>query len=243
MNTNTETGHARNLAIFESLLSFCNGLGAVYNPANEVLQQSSLNTLMQTARTSLETVRTTEAAFDRATNERSVAFKDLRPFATRLVNALEACGALAKNVASARQINRKLQGQRAKTIVATPPQPTEAQVEKNISVSQQSFDNQAHQLQQLIELLRLEPKYTPNETELTITGLQAKLAVLQAANTKVINSYTAWSNSRLQRNNLMYNPVTGLVPTALAVKKYVKSVFGATSAQFLQISGLELRRL
>lgn len=32
---------------------------------------------------------------------------------------------------------------------------------------------------------------------------------------------------------------TGLVQTALDVKKYIKSVFGATSPQFKQVSGPE----
>ncbi len=75
--------------------------------------------------------------------------------------------------------------------------------------------------------------------ELKTVTLQSKLADLKSANSGLINSYTNWSNARINRNSILYNPLNGLVQTALDVKKYVKSVFGATSPQFKQISGLE----
>jgi hypothetical protein len=139
-----------------------------------------------------------------------------------------------------------MQGQRAKPVAKAPvvaAEATEAQVEKTISASQMSFDNQVDQLNKIIELLKLEAQYSPNEADLTVAGLQARLNGLKTANSGVINGYTQWSNSRLQRDNQLYNPVTGLVATALAVKKYVKSVFGAGSPQFKQVSGLEFKTL
>jgi hypothetical protein len=90
-------------------------------------------------------------------------------------------------------------------------------------------------------LLSSDNNYTPNETDLTVAATQTKLAELKNANTAVVDSYTAWSNSRIERNNILYNPLTGLVPTALDIKKYVKSIFGATSPQFKQVSGLEFK--
>ena len=61
---------------------------------------------------------------------------------------------------------------------------------------------------------------------------------MKSTNTDLINAYTNWSNSRIQRDTILYNPLTGLVQTALEVKKYVKSVFGATSPQYKQVSSL-----
>ena len=37
MASNSETGHAKNVANFEDLISFCNGYGATYNPSKEAL--------------------------------------------------------------------------------------------------------------------------------------------------------------------------------------------------------------
>jgi hypothetical protein len=64
---------------------------------------------------------------------------------------------------------------------------------------------------------------------------------LKNANTAVINAYTTVSNSRIARDQSLYNPANGLCETAKEVKGYVKSVFGASSPQYKQISGLEFR--
>lgn len=141
----------------------------------------------------------------------------------------------------ARTINRKLQGARAtkteKPVVdntpgAAPP------ADNSISVSQQSYDQQIEHLSKLIALLNASSAYSPNEADLTVTALQAKQAALQSANGAVIDAYTLYSNSRIARNEELYNPVTGLVPTAINVKKYIKSVFGTTSPQYKQVYGL-----
>jgi hypothetical protein len=47
------------------------------------------------------------------------------------------------------------------------------------------------------------------------------------------------SNARISRNKLFYDRETGLVKVASDVKKYVKSVFGATSPEYTQVSGVE----
>ena len=45
----------------------------------------------------------------------------------------------------------------------------------------------------------------------------------------------------IDRNQTLYNPLTGLVQTSKEVKQYVKSVFGANSPQYKQVSGLEFK--
>jgi len=65
---------------------------------------------------------------------------------------------------------------------------------------------------------------------------------LKNANTAVTNAATPLSNSRITRDNSMYATDTGLVDLAALVKKYVKSLYGADSPQFQQISGLEFTR-
>jgi hypothetical protein len=86
-----------------------------------------------------------------------------------------------------------------------------------------------------------EPGYKPNEAALKVSTLKAQLGSLQAANTAVRATYTAWNNHRIMRDNIFHNGLTGMVQTALQAKKYVKSIFGTTSAQFKQVNGLEFR--
>ncbi|WP_205618080.1 hypothetical protein [Aequorivita vladivostokensis] len=54
-------------------------------------------------------------------------------------------------------------------------------------------------------------------------------------------AYTAVSNARLERNRILYQENTGLVDTALDIKKYVKSLFGASSPEYNQIRGIKFK--
>jgi len=69
MKTN-ETGHAKNVANFEQLISFCTGYGATYNPAKAALKLTALNTLFTTAQTSLATVKDKFNAYSVAVDAR-----------------------------------------------------------------------------------------------------------------------------------------------------------------------------
>ena len=244
MPSTSETGHAKNVANFEDLISFCNGYGGSYNPSKEALKIANLQTQLTASQNVLKDVKTTQTAFNNATNARMDAFKTLKSYATKIINALDATDATAQTVKDARTINRKIQGQRAtpKAAPAQPPAGSELTTpDKTISSSQQSYDQQIEHLDKLVELLASDGNYKPNEADLTVAAIQAKLAALKTANTAVVDTYTNWSNSRIARRTTLYNPLTGLVNTALDVKKYVKSIYGATSPQYKQVSKLEFK--
>ena len=246
MPTTFETGHAKNVANFQDLISFCTGYGATYNPSKNALSIANLQTQLTNAQATLQAVKTTQTTFNNVTNTRMDAFKPLKSLATKIINALDATNASAETVKDARTINRKIQGQRATPKSATAPPPVgdpATPPDKTISSSQQSYDQQIEHFSKLMELLSADSNYTPNETELTVTAIQTKLNELKATNTAVIDAYTNWSNSRISRNAALYNPLTGLVNTALDIKKYVKSIFGATSPQYKQVSKLEFKTI
>lgn len=93
----------------------------------------------------------------------------------------------------------------------------------------------------LIQVVAQNPNYSPNEEDLKVTSLQTKLTDLQSKNTNVVTTYTAYSNAMIERNQVLYNQLSGLVQTSKEVKQYVKSVFGANSPQYKQVSGLEFK--
>lgn len=165
------------------------------------------------------------------------------PLATRVVSAFEACGADAEKVKDAKTINKKLQGRRPTSAeLPAPVNPGDPVPPDNtISASQQSYDQIMEHFARLINLLTTTAAYAPNETDINLTGLATKLGELQTANSDVSNAYAAWSNSRISRNEELYNALTGLVPVALNVKKYVKSLFGATSPQYKQVNSLKFK--
>jgi hypothetical protein len=241
MASNTETGHAKNVATFEDLISFCAAYGATYNPSKATLKLATLNAQLATANAALQTVKSAKTAHDNATNAREILFKPLKPFATKIVNALAATDATVQTVADARSSNNKIQGKRVKAVEKPDAEALTAGTEpvRTASVSQQSFDKLTDNFAQLVATLTAEPKYLPNENELKLVALNAMLADLKAKNTAVINAYTAVSNARIARNKTLYEDNTGLVETAWAVKAYVKSLYGATSPQFKQVNVLK----
>ncbi|MCK9205027.1 MAG: hypothetical protein M0P58_11425 [Bacteroidales bacterium] len=188
MTSTSETGHAKNVANFEDLISFCTGYGTAYNPTKNSIKTVAMNTLFTTARNSLQTVKTTKTAYDNATNAREIAFANLKKFSTRIVNALEATDATKQTVDDAKTINRKIQGKRADNKKTNTPETTQGepvpgaeilieQEQKNISVSQQSYDSLIDNFSKLIISVSAEPLYIPNETDLKVTALNTLLTV------------------------------------------------------------------
>lgn len=241
MKSTTETGHAKNVANFEDLISFCTAYGISYNPSKASITLASLNTTYINALSTIANVTSTKNAFDNVTGIRQTAFAPLKPLATKVINSLSATDALDTVIKDAKTINRKLQGSRASSSTPTETSPTETST-TTISTSQQSYDRLIDSFSKLIDLVNAETNYTPNEAELQVANLNTKLTALQAANTAVITKYTDYSNARIQRNNSLYTNDNSLVETALDVKKYIKSVFGATSPQYKQVSGLKFSK-
>jgi hypothetical protein len=235
-----ETGHAKNVANFEDFISFISGYGATYNPVKVALKLASLNTLLTNAKADLTNVTTKTVAFNNATNARAVLFEPLRSLSTRLVNAFAATDATAEIIKDAKSINRKLQGKRAKSI-QEPIDPNQT-APNTISASQQSYDQLIEHFNKLIELLKTEPTYIPNEVDLKTITLTAQLTGLKTANTNVSNAYTAVSNARLARDKTLYKAKTGLYDITGDVKNYVKSLYGATSAEYKQISKIKFTK-
>jgi hypothetical protein len=238
----SETGHARNVASFEALTAFCKGFGAQYNPVKESITLEKLQSTHQQSLLSLVNLKIDQTALNNATNERQQAFRELKQLGTRLLNALAATGATEETLRNAKSINAKLQGQRARKTQPVLLNGAAEEETKKISVSQQSFDQLIEHFTRLAELLKQQPQYKPNEPDLNNTGVSNKLKQLTDTNTKVTVAYTEWSNSRINRDKVMYDALTGMGAVAADVKKYVKSVFGARSAEYQLISGIEIRR-
>lgn len=240
MASTSETGHAKNVANFQDLIEFVTGYGATYNPSKSSLKLPQLIALKASAENNLSDVISKNTNYNNKVNERINAFSGLKSFSTRLVNALQTTDATTETIDNAKTFNRKMQGKKASS-AQTPTDPN-TPAPTTISTSQQSYDQLIQHLAGLTSVLEAETSYTPNETELQVATIQAKIADLNAKNTAVATAYTSISNSRIARNETLYSTTTGLVETANEVKKYIKSVFGASSPQFAQVKGIEFKK-
>lgn len=260
-----ETGHAKNVANFETIISFCRNVGADYNPSLNRIKIVALDVLILSSRQSIQKVIDNVVAFNNAINERRDVFKDLKTLSTKLGNALGSSGVSTDTLNDYKSINTKIQGARvgkkpkiAETGLASDapaPQPvldedgnpkiveTIAEVEKkNISVSQQSYVQLTEHFAKSVSMLSAVADYAPNEPELQLPAINAKLQAMRDANSNFINSYIAVTLSRISRNDILYKQTTGLHAVALEIKKYLKSVYGPKSEKYKTVSGLKFKR-
>ena len=70
MASNSETGHAKNVANFGKLVSFCTGYGADYNPSNSGIAIEALTTMQTDSQNAINSVNYSLPAYNNAT-ERS----------------------------------------------------------------------------------------------------------------------------------------------------------------------------
>ena len=246
MSSNFETGHAKNVANFSSLTAYCTSYGTDYNPSNSDITLEELSRIQTDAQNAVRAVNASLPAYNTAIAAREIVFEPVSKLLTRVVNALKSSGATQALVNNAKTIVRKLQGRR-KTPKLTEEEKQELKAEgkevNEISASQHSFDSRIDNFDKLINLLTAIPEYSPNETELQVSSLSTLLGELRSKNDAVVMAAAPLSNARITRNELLYNEGDGLVDIAQDVKSYVKSLYGGTSPQYRQISGLEFRRI
>lgn len=242
MPSTSETGHAKNVANLETMISFCQGYGGQYQPSNSLITVAQLKTKHTAGVNALAQVSADFAPFKNATNDRRELFDPFSKLCTKIMNAVEASNVTTDFIKDVKTIIRKLQGTRATPKIKDDSSTPEDESLQSHSASQMSFDQRIENFQRLIDLLSSNPNYVPNETDIkvvTLTGLRADMIT---ANTNVKNVYTTYSNSMIARDVVLYDSNTGLVKIASDVKKYIKSVFGATSEQYRQISDLKFTK-
>ena len=144
MSSNSETGHAKNVANFSKLVSFCTGYGASYNPSNSEIAMEALTTMQTDSQNAITAVNSALPAYNNAIAAREAAFKPLSKLITRVINALKAAGPGTEITDKAVTLVRKLQGRRASSkLTEEEKQELIAQGKEvnEASSSQLSFDN------------------------------------------------------------------------------------------------------
>ena len=246
MTSTSETGHAKNVANLETLITAITAYGRDYNPSKESIKLTALQTLLANSKASLNAVNVAHSAYSNAVAARESAFQPFSKLITRVNSALKASDTTEQVDESVLTIVRKLQGRRASTkLTEEEIKALEAEGKEvnQISASQQSYDSKLENFDKLIMLLSSVPLYNPNEEDLKITSLTALYNEFKTRNTDVLTATIQLSNARISRNEILYKTATGLVDIAYDTKMYIKSVFGATSPYYKQISKLEFKTL
>ena len=104
-----------------------------------------------------------------------------------------------------------------------------------------SYNSRLENFEWFIIFLSKIPEYNPNEEDLKIESLKALHSDLKAKNNLVMTAHSKMETERTQRNTMLYQPLTGIVDISIDIKNYIKSLFGASSHQYKQISTLRFK--
>jgi hypothetical protein len=234
-----KTNARKQVAAFDQVLGHCNALGTKYNPSKDSIKVAALNTLLTSAQASLAAVDNAKTNLIQAVNNRQKVFAPLPSIGTRILNGLIATDASPQLIADIRLYRNKF---RSLGKTRKPEESTKQTAHADASrgpVSYLDYESKINNLTIMIELLKTEPSYKPNEPELSVTSLTALLTTLKNSSKVVNDAQVALRNARVARKAVVYSEA-GLYGTAKRVKKYILSVFGATSEQYRIINGYSL---
>ena len=235
MASTSETGHAKNVANLQKLTEQVT-VYTLYNPPVDNLKVANLTALYTTASTKLSEVEDKRNANKNAITLRQSAFENLKSTCTKIINHLEILGLPQGTIDQAKSLNRTIQGGQKKT--TTPPEEGKEET-KTVSTSRQSYTQQADNFGILLQLLGTITEYNPNEDDLKLANLNTYKNSLVSSTQSVDQTEAELNNKLIERDQILYADGTGLYSIAQNVKKYVKSLYGATSPEYTNVSIIE----
>ena len=235
MPSTSEVGHAKNVANLQKLTEQVT-VYTLYNPPVDNLKVTNLQTLYTTASAKLNEVEDKRNANKNAITVRQSAFENLKSTATKIINHLEILGLPSGTIDQAKSLNRVIQGGQKKAVTALEEGKEET---KTVSTSRQSYTQMAENFGILLQLLGTIPTYNPNEDDLKLANLETYKNSLVSSTQSVDQTEAELNNKLIERDQLLYADGTGLYSIAQNVKKYVKSLYGATSSEYTTVSGIE----
>lgn len=239
MASKSESGHAKNVANFEDLITRVKSLGAHYNPTKAGLQLPSLISQHQAAAASLKALTAEMPLYQQAVDAKEAAFAPLSKLVTRALNMFKASVDSAAEVESATALANKIRGvSSAKPSLAAEG----AEPVKKISTSQQSADMVLANLDAFIEVLSAHAAYQPNEADLQVASLITLHADLTQKAQAVTEAQVKIETARHNRNMVLYTQGTGLIDTGMGVKTYVKAAFTPKTVNYKPILSLDFRK-
>lgn len=240
MSSEKKTVHSVNVSNLATLINHCKAYDSDYQPFNLEITIFKLETIYNTCQDSVEHVNVLESSYIKATTIRKTAFKPLKRLTTRIINAFTLCGASREAIDNASTLARKVKCNREYKKDKSNANNLEQEINK-IYLLQMSFDNCLSNFYRLIQALKIEPKYNPEDADLEVNTLEAKHADLIIKNNAVREVGKFLNAALLKRNQLLYAEKTGIVFLAANVKNYVSSIYGIGSPKLKQISRIPFR--
>lgn len=238
MASSNETGHAKNVANLQTLVTYLESLDGKYNPTKASLKLDALKTLYTSASKSMDDYSNAKPAYSAAVDAQEAAFKPLDKLLTRVVKAYKAGVDDPASAETIVGIKKKMTGAGSRKEAGT-ENDAATDAPKERSTSQRSYDNRLAHFADIIKVLEATPDYQPAEDELKVSTLKSLYADLLKKTQAVDAAEAPVINARIRRNKSLYDSKTGLFDVVAGVKDYVASVYGAGSPEVKYINQLK----
>jgi hypothetical protein len=237
------------VAAFDKVLGNCNALGGMYNPSKESLKVTALTSLLTSAQESLKAVDNAKADLITAINARQKVFHPLASIGTRILNAVQVTDASPQLIADIKlyrdrfrkTVSRSSKVPKVKPEDSSKAQPISADSSRG-PLSHLDFESKITNFGMMIELLKKDGNYGPNEADISIAALTAYYKMLTEHNKAVHDAKVRLNRARLVRREMVYGE-KGVNKTRIAVKKYILSVFGGTHPEYIAIRSINTKSL
>jgi hypothetical protein len=237
----SESTDEKLLGNFRKLIDQCAAYPNDYKPSNPLYEIAKLEGQYAAGLAAVKDIEVKNAPLKVAVNDRKIAYDAAPKLYRRSRNNLKASGASKEFVADASGAVDKLVGRRKTPALKDNPDTPENESAASHSASQMSFESLLGHARAYNELVRNEPLYKPNESDLKTGSLDAFADDLEAKNNMVSQLYPPVGQARGLRDTLLYNDPNNIVDTALGVKSYVASL-GSSHPLYKAIKGLKFPR-
>jgi hypothetical protein len=249
MNTNSNTGHAKNMANLAVLTQVIETMGATYNPGNSNLSLEALKARLLASQSTLNEVNQKLNAWKLNTNLREIGFNKLDDLISRLEGALSSSPVTVQTIKDFAALAKKVKGAKltkadaGRIVPKEGETPIAAEPIVSHSTSKQSFDGKLEVFSQMILLLKSEQYYQPNEVDYSVAGLESTYTNLQMLNSLANQSMVELKAVRGERNTNFYGEGDSLLETVKQTKNYVKSLLGNKSQHYKTLKSIKFFRV
>ncbi|MFV0376232.1 MAG: hypothetical protein ACK5JD_02890 [Mangrovibacterium sp.] len=213
-----ESGLDKNLALYQQVLTLLKEPDWDYQAPVSNLTIDKLETYVAPMSAALGTAKDRLADYQLAVAPRHAAYEDMKARLTRINDLLPLLGIDERTLANAKLYYDKVKGYSAN--------------------SEQGFENLKKNFESYLALLKKLPAYQPTDAPLTVAALQQLNASMDSLNQAVAQTEADLTTARNQRNELMFNDNTGIVPLCKKIKQVYRSKEGLRGIHYKQLVAL-----
>ena len=232
MASSSETGFAKNVNTFSSLVAFCHVHANIYKPVNPEIALDHLGKMRDAAEQALEEVNKLTTPYSIAVDAQEQHFKNFDKLLTKVGRAYKVAGATPAQLQNVDAIIKKIKGERIGKI-------PKGKEEDAISTAQTSYASRINNFSLLLKALTEFGNYATNEDELSLKTLQKLLNAMTQDNKKIQEVGPTLSKGRSSRNKIIYTEKTGLYYIALLVKTYLRNILTRGTEDYKKISSFK----